>query len=78
MGDCVPEKLYILFCFKYMYTWNKWVQWALLIPRDQLSVIANLKANYQQEAETIISWNYTWESPLVGNGGVGSAPNKMH
>lgn len=57
---------------------TKWVQWALLIPRDQLSVIANLKANYQQETETVISWNYTWGSPLVGNRGVGSAPTKMH
>lgn len=79
MGGCVPEKtLHSFFVSRICVHATKWVQWALFIPRDQLSVIANLKENYQQEAETVISWNYTWESPLVGDRGAGSAPNKMH
>lgn len=55
MGDYVLEKLDILFLFV-SSIWvhaTKWVHWALLIPRDQRNVIANLKANYQQEAEIV-------------------------
>lgn len=31
----------------------EWIQCFLLTPRDQLSVIANLEAIYQQEAEMV-------------------------
>lgn len=47
MGEGVPEKVDILFCFQHVSTHaTEWVQGSLLTPRDQLSVIANLKANY--------------------------------
>lgn len=58
---------------------TEWVQCPHLTPRDQLSIIANLKANYQQEAEAVDFYlmDDTWESPLVGERRVGSAPEEM-
>lgn len=50
----VSQKMFTSFCFSSMWVHaTNWVQCSLLIPRDQLSVIANLIARYQQEAKTV-------------------------
>lgn len=50
----VCQKKFTSFCFSSMWVHaTNRVQCSLLIPRDQLSVIANLIARYRQEAETV-------------------------
>lgn len=53
MGECMPQKFTSFSVSSMWVCATKCVQCSLLNPKDRLSVIANLKANYQQEAKTV-------------------------